>query len=134
MFPFGKDCLVTARGSIVEHNQLTRKAPLMKMVEVGSSTQFFECLRHPKNFCGQSRGVPLSKLKLCEGIQGDKPNSTMNWPTKPAKQPTKFKPKRRRAAICAVLEAQQLYSGGISLLRLRQELITRHLLKKLTLL
>ena len=39
VFPFGKDCLVTARGSIVEHNQLARKAPLMKMVEVGSSTQ-----------------------------------------------------------------------------------------------
>lgn len=118
----------------MEQSQLAKKAPLMKMVEEGSLPQFFGCLRHPNNFSGQSRGMPLFKLKLCESIQGDKTDSTMNCPTEPAKQQTKFKLKRRRAAICAVLEAQQLYNGGISLLQLRQELITRHLLEKLKLL
>lgn len=118
----------------MEHSQLAKKASLTKMVEESSLTQFFGCLRHSNNFSGQSRGIPLFKLKLCDGIQGDKPDSTMNCPTEPAQQPTKFKPKRRRAAICAVLEAQQLYNGGISLLHLRQELITRHLLEKLKLL
>lgn len=118
----------------MEHSEVAKKAPLMKMIEEGSLTQFFGCLRHPNNFSGQSREIPLFKLKLREGTEGDKPYSTMNGPTEPAKQPTKFKLKRRRAAICAVLEAQQLYNGGISLLQLRQELITRHLLEKLKLL
>lgn len=118
----------------MEHSQLAKTAPLMKMVDEDSLTQFFGCLRPPNIFSGQSRGIPLFKLKLCEGIQGDKPDSTTNCPTEPAKQPTKFEPKRRRAAICAVLEEQQLYNGGTSLLHLRQELITRHLLEKLKLL
>ena len=118
----------------MEHSQLAKKAPLMKMVDEGSLTQFFGCLRHSNNFSGQSREIPLFRLNICEGIQGDKASSTMNGPTEPAKQPTKFKLKRRRAAICTLLEAQQLYSGGISLLHLRQELITQHLLEKLKLL
>ena len=118
----------------MEHSQLAKTAPLMKIVFEGSLTQFSGCLRHSNNFSGQSREIPLFRLNICEGIQGDKAYSTTNGPTEPAKQPTKFKLKRRRAAICAVLEAQQLYSGGISLLHLRQEMITHHLLEKLKLL
>ena len=65
----------------MEHSQLAKTAPLMKIVDEGSLTQFSGCLRHSKNFSGQSREISLFRLNICEGIQGDKAYSTTNGPT-----------------------------------------------------
>ena len=85
-----------------------------------------------KSFFGNKMRLPTSKSKINK--RGDQHKSDSGKSPRETNLPLKFEPAKRRAAICAVLEEEPLYSAGIPLSELRKDLVVRSLLDKVGLL